>query len=147
LRDRIGVMLGGRVAGRLIFGEVTTGAQEDLKQATRLARHMVPHWGMSAKLGPVAYQRSEEHVFLGKEMEQQKDYSETTGRIIDEEVMAVVKQTEQGVTRLLETHRSQLQGLAETLMRQEAEEIAAIVKPLPAEQNKNMSKTGESFYS
>jgi cell division protease FtsH len=130
LRDRIGVMLGGRIAERLIFGEVTTGAEEDLKQATRLARHMVAHWGMSQKLGPVAYQRGEEHVFLGKEMTQQKDYSEATSRLIDQEVGEIIVQTEQRVSRLLEEHRAQLEKLAETLIEKEtmaADEIAAIV--------------------
>jgi len=70
LHDRIGVMLGGRVAEKLVFGEVSSGAEEDLKQATRLARHMVTHWGMSEKLGPVAFRRGEEHIFLGREMTQ-----------------------------------------------------------------------------
>jgi cell division protease FtsH len=78
LHDRIGVMLGGRAAEQLVFGEVSSGAEDDLKQATRLARHMVTHWGMSEKIGPVAFRRGEEHIFLGREMTQQRDFSEHT---------------------------------------------------------------------
>jgi cell division protease FtsH len=80
LHDRIGVMLGGRAAEQLVFGEVSSGAEDDLKQATRLARHMVTHWGMSEKIGPVAFRRGEEHIFLGREMTQQRDFSEHTAR-------------------------------------------------------------------
>jgi len=76
--DRIGVMLGGRAAEQLIFDEVSSGAEDDLKQATRLARHMVTHRGMSEKLGPVAFRRGEGHIFLGHEMTQQRDFSEHT---------------------------------------------------------------------
>ncbi|BBM00063.1 ATP-dependent zinc metalloprotease FtsH [Microbulbifer sp. GL-2] len=119
LRDRIGVMLGGRVAERVVFGEVSTGAESDLKQATRLAQHMVTHWGMSEKLGPVAFRRGEEHIFLGKEMAQQKDFSEHTSEIIDDEVIALVSGIEREVEQLLGTHRGQLDALAEVLLEKE----------------------------
>ena len=129
VRDRIGVMLGGRVAEQLVFGEVSSGAEEDLKQATRLARHMVTHWGMSEKLGPVAFRRGEEHIFLGREMTQQRDFSEHTAQIIDDEISRLLKQTEQRVTNLLEQHRAQLETLANTLLQKEtleADEIQSI---------------------
>ena len=129
VRDRIGVMLGGRVAEQLVFGEVSSGAEEDLKQATRLARHMVTHWGMSEKLGPVAFRRGEEHIFLGREMTQQRDYSEHTAQIIDDEISRLLKQIEQEVTSLLEQHRAQLETLASTLLEKEtleADEIQSI---------------------
>jgi len=129
VRDRIGVMLGGRVAEQLVFGEVSSGAEEDLKQATRLARHMVTHWGMSEKLGPVAFRRGEEHIFLGREMTQQRDFSEHTAQIIDDEISRLLKQTEQEVTNLLEQHRAQLETLATTLLEKEtleADEIQSI---------------------
>ena len=129
VRDRIGVMLGGRVAEQLVFGEVSSGAEEDLKQATRLARHMVTHWGMSEKLGPVAFRRGEEHIFLGREMTQQRDFSEHTAQIIDDEISRLLKQTEQEVTNLLEQHRAQLETLATRLLEKEtleADEIQSI---------------------
>jgi cell division protease FtsH len=136
LRDRIGVMLGGRVAERLIFNEVSSGAENDLKQATRLARHMVTHWGMSDKIGPIAFRRGEEHIFLGREMTQQRDYSEHTAQVIDDEICALVKGIEKEINTLLEAHRPQLESLAGALLEKEtlkAEEIQAIVGSLKTE--------------
>ena len=129
LHDRIGVILGGRVAEKLVFGEVSSGAEEDLKQATRLARHMVTHWGMSERLGPVAFRRGEEHIFLGREMTQQRDFSEHTAQIIDDEVGILLKAIEQEVVILLEQHRTQLESLASALLEKETlpgDEIQAI---------------------
>ena len=131
LHDRIGVILGGRVAEKLVFGEVSSGAEEDLKQATRLARHMVTHWGMSERLGPVAFRRGEEHIFLGREMTQQRDFSEHTAQIIDDEVGTLLKAIEQEIVILLEQHRSQLESLASALLEKETlpgDEIQAICK-------------------
>ena len=128
LSDRIGVMLGGRVAEKLIFGEVSSGAEDDLKQATRLARQMVTHWGMSDALGPVAFRRGEEHIFLGREMAQQRDFSEHTAQIIDNEVCSMVKTIEESVAKLLEEHRSQLENLAEALLERETLEADDIQK-------------------
>jgi cell division protease FtsH len=131
LRDRIGVMLGGRISEKLVFGEFSSGAEEDLKQATRLARHMVTHWGMSAKLGPVAFRRGEEHIFLGREMTQQRDFSEHTAQIIDDEIRMLVHGIEDQVTELLKTHRPKLEALAATLLEKEtleAPEIQAIIE-------------------
>jgi len=128
--DRIGVMLGGRVAEQLIFGEVSSGAEDDLKQATRLARHMVTHWGMSDKLGPVAFRRGEEHIFLGREMTQQHDFSEHTAQIIDVEICALLKGIEQDIAALLKQHRPQLESLAAALLKMEtleADDIQSII--------------------
>ncbi|TNF89872.1 MAG: AAA family ATPase, partial [Gammaproteobacteria bacterium] len=130
VKDRIGVMLGGRAAERLVFGEVSSGAEEDLKQATRLARHMVTHWGMSEKIGPVAFRRGEEHIFLGREMTQQRDFSEHTAQIIDDEISDLLKNIDKQVADLLIEHRGQLQSLAQGLLEKEtleADEIQAIL--------------------
>ena len=130
VRDRIGVMLGGRAAEQLIFGESSSGAEDDLKQATRLARHMVTHWGMSERLGPVAFRRGEEHIFLGREMTQQRDFSEHTAQIIDEEVRTLLKEIEGDVDALLQRHRRQLESLAAALLEREtleARDIEAII--------------------
>jgi cell division protease FtsH len=135
LHDRIAVMLGGRVSEQLIFGELSSGAEQDLKQATRLARHMVTHWGMSERLGPVAFARGEEHIFLGREMTQQRDFSEHTAQIIDEEICKLVRGIEGEVAKLLETERGRLDALAEALLEHEtlgADAIRAIVEtPAP----------------
>jgi cell division protease FtsH len=126
LRDRIGVMLGGRAAEQLVFGEVSSGAEDDLKQATRLARHMVTHWGMSEKIGPVAFRRGEEHIFLGREMTQQRDFSENTAQIIDDEICSLLKGVEQEVADLLEKNRDRLEALAQTLLQKETLEAGEI---------------------
>ena len=130
LRDRIGVLLGGRTAERLVFGEVSSGAEDDLKQATRLAQHMITHWGMSERLGPVAFRRGEDHIFLGREMTQARDFSEHTAQIIDDEIRKLVKEIEQSVIQLLTSHRSQLEALANSLLEKEtldAHEIKQLV--------------------
>jgi cell division protease FtsH len=130
LRDRIGVMLGGRAAEKLVFGEVSSGAENDLKQATRLARHMVSHWGMSEQLGPVAFRRGEEHIFLGREMTQQRDFSEHTAQIIDDEIRALLQTIEQEVAVLLQRNRAPLDTLAAALLAKEtleADEIEALL--------------------
>ncbi|WP_346839522.1 ATP-dependent zinc metalloprotease FtsH [Microbulbifer sp. SAOS-129_SWC] len=126
LRDRIGVMLGGRAAEKVVFSEVSSGAEEDLKQVTRLARHMVTHWGMSEKIGPVAFRRGEEHIFLGREMAQQRDFSEHTAQTIDEEITALVSGIEKEVIALLEKRREQLDALAAALLEKETLEAAEI---------------------
>jgi len=129
-------MLGGRVAERIIFNELSSGAEDDIKQATRLARQMVGQWGMSEKIGPVAFRRGEEHIFLGREMAQQKDFSEHTARIIDDEVRTLVAGQEDVAERLLSENRTRLETLAATLLEKEilaADEVRSIVTPTAAE--------------
>ena len=119
LKDRIGVMLGGRVSEQIVFGETSSGAEQDLKQATILARRMVTQWGMSARLGPVAFRRGEEHIFLGREMTQQRDFSEHTARVIDAEIRDLVGGIEKRVSELLRAHRLELDALAIALLEHE----------------------------
>jgi len=136
LLDRIAVMLGGRVAEKLVFNEFSSGAEEDIKQATRLARHMVSQWGMSEKLGPVAFRRGEEHIFLGREMAQQRDFSEHTAQIIDDEVRSMVCNQEQTTHKVLMKNRDALDKLAQALLEKEildAKEVLEIIKPDPAQ--------------
>ncbi|GGO83492.1 ATP-dependent zinc metalloprotease FtsH [Marinobacterium nitratireducens] len=130
LRDRIAVMLGGRASEQLIFGEVSSGAAEDLKQATHLARHMISQWGMSDKIGPVAFRRGEEHIFLGREMAQQRDFSEHTAEVIDDEVSHLLREIGEQVAKLLSDNRDRLEALAQALLQKEtlqADEIRAIL--------------------
>ncbi|MFP4561404.1 MAG: ATP-dependent zinc metalloprotease FtsH [Thiohalorhabdus sp.] len=132
LRARIAVMLGGRVAERVRFNDFSTGAHDDLKQATRLARQMVTQWGMSDKVGPVAFREGEEHVFLGREMAQAKDYSEHTAQLIDQEVHDLIAAQEERAEEILTRNRERLDALAEALLGREtleAEEIDAILGP------------------
>jgi len=130
LMDRLGVMLGGREAEKLIFEQVSTGAEQDLKQATNLARRMVQNWGMSEELGPVAFQDGQEQPFLGREMAQQRDYSDATAKLIDDEVRAIVVSVEEKVDELLKKNRERLETLAESLLDREtlsAEEIKEVL--------------------
>jgi cell division protease FtsH len=119
LLNRIAVMLGGRAAEQLVFGDITNGAASDLKAATILARRMVCQWGMSEKLGPVMFRLGEEHLFLGRELAQPKDFSDETARIIDEEIHRIVFEMEQKAMETLKSNRAKLDALADALLEQE----------------------------
>lgn len=126
LEDRIAVLLGGRCAEKLIFQQVSSGAADDLKQATRLARKMITNWGMNESLGPVHFPQQEEHPFLGMEMAQPKDFSDQTAKLIDDEVSKLVKQQEQRALTLLKQHQSDLETLANALIEKETLEAAEV---------------------
>jgi cell division protease FtsH len=130
LLNRIAVMFGGRAAEKQVFGDVTTGGSEDLKQATKLARRMVCQWGMSDKLGPVTFRQGEEHVFLGRELTEQKDFSEYTARVIDEEIQRIIHAMEQRAEQLLEQHQEKLDILADALLEQETLEVEEVERLL-----------------
>lgn len=119
LRDRIAVLLGGRAAERVVFDEVSTGAADDLKKATQLAKRMVCQWGMSEKLGAVAFQQSDAHPFLGREITEAPDYSEHTARIIDEEVATMINRLEEKVFGVLTQNRTVLDRTADALLKHE----------------------------
>src|SRR4029078_13161680 len=108
LYGRLCFMRGGRAAQKLVFNEFSAGAENDLRQATKLARRMVTAWGMSERLGPVAYRTSEEHPFLGKEIHEQREFSEHTAQLIDEEVARILHNAASEATRLLTEQREQL---------------------------------------
>jgi cell division protease FtsH len=130
LRDRIAVMLGGRVAEQVVFNEVTTGAEADLSQATDLARRMVSRWGMSEAVGAVSFKRGDDHVFLGREMAQAPEYSDQTAKLIDDEIKRLISDVEQHARKLLEDNRDRLKRLAERLLEAETlarEEIDALL--------------------
>jgi cell division protease FtsH len=130
LLDKIGVMLGGRAAEQTLLGDLSSGAANDLKEATSLATHMVSQWGMSELLGPVYYQKGEDHVFLGREMAMPKDFSEATAKLIDDEVRKIITEKEEEVLKLFETHKKEIKALSEKLVEKELlylDEIKAIV--------------------
>ncbi|NIR32839.1 MAG: ATP-dependent zinc metalloprotease FtsH [Gammaproteobacteria bacterium] len=126
LLDRITVMLGGRAAEKVVFGDVTTGAESDLKQATQLTRRMICQWGMNEELGPVTFSQGEEHVFLGRELAQQRDFSEETAKLIDDEVRNQVSRLEEKAEQLLRRHRPKLDALAKALLDKETVEGAEL---------------------
>jgi cell division protease FtsH len=130
LTARIAVLLGGRTAERVVFDEITTGAEDDLKQVTQLARRMVTQWGMSERLGTVAFRHGEEHPFLGREMSQPRDFSEATAQIIDEEIRTIVREGEERAERVLTEHRDLLDRLAEALLEHETLDAAEIDRVL-----------------
>src|SRR5579871_3958460 len=132
LMARLIVAMGGRAADRLVFEESTSGANQDLKDATRIARLMVSQFGMSDRIGPVAYRIGEEHIFLGKEIQEPRDFSEGTAEVIDEEVRRILREADEQAYQLLKDHREQVERLVEALLQREEllrEEIDEILKP------------------
>ncbi|MBK7150882.1 MAG: ATP-dependent zinc metalloprotease FtsH [Sandaracinaceae bacterium] len=134
VRDRIAMALGGRIAEEIVFGQLTTGASDDFKKATQLARSMVTEWGMSEKLGPLAYVEKEDSGFLGSN--HHKDYSEETAKEIDDEVRTIIREQYARARSLLEANRDKLEAIAEALLERETldrEEIEAVMGggPLP----------------
>ncbi len=119
LETTLAVLMGGRVAELLVFNQLDTGAGNDLERATKLARKMVCNWGMSDKIGPVTFGKTEEHIFLGREMAQQKDYSEASAVIIDEEVRAFIEKAEDTARDILRKNIDKLRKLAEALLEKE----------------------------
>ncbi len=119
LEDRISIMLGGRCAEKLVFDEVSSGASNDLQQASLLARHMVTEWGMSENLGPLSFNNPEQS-FPGQELLGHKDYSEHTAELIDEEVSSLIHNNEQRTEKVLEEHRQALDAIAEALIEKES---------------------------
>jgi len=143
-KARLAVLMGGRVAEEIVFGHYTTGAVNDIKQASDLARRMVTEFGMSEKLGPVAYGGEDEQVFLGRDFtSQSRNYSETTAQLIDEEVQTLVRTAEDSARVMLNEKREILDRMAEALLERETidgEEIDAIVegRELPAREKVNI---------
>ncbi len=132
LHDRLTVMFGGRLAESIVFGEVSSGAENDLEQATYLARRMVARWGMSERIGPVALSQGQEHAFLGREMTQLREHSEATAGLVDEEIRRLLGEMEARGRRLLEQHRVALDALAAALEARETLEGEAIREVLEA---------------
>jgi len=117
--DRLAVSLGGRVAEEITFGEITTGAQNDLEQATKLARKMVTEYGMSEKLGPRTFGQKQELVFLGREISEQRDYSDKVAQEIDEEVHNIIQRAYTTTKKILTANKAKLKQLAEELIAHE----------------------------
>jgi cell division protease FtsH len=119
LHARLCFMMGGRAAEKIVFDEFSAGAEDDLKRATQLSRRMVTHWGMSERIGPVAYRSSDEHPFLGREIVEHREFSEQTAHMIDEEVARILHEADDRARKLLRDHREKLDRLAAGLEEQE----------------------------
>ena len=127
MEDDLCFALGGRAAEELVFGDVTTGASNDLERVSESARAMVTRYGMSEKLGPMTFGQKQELVFLGKEIGEQRDYGESVAQEIDEEVRAIVGAAYERATGVLVEHREQLDRIAERLIEVETLEAEGFV--------------------
>ena len=119
LEDRLAVSLGGRTAEEIALGEISTGAQNDLEQATKLARKMVTEYGMSDKLGPRTLGQKPEYVFLGREITEQRDYGDKIADEIDEEVHNLIQRAYSTAKKILTTHKAKLKEIATLLIERE----------------------------
>ncbi|KAF0218072.1 MAG: cell division protease [Geobacteraceae bacterium] len=138
LVNRLRVALGGRVAERLVFNDLSTGAQSDLKTVTDLAEKMVCQWGMSDKIGAMTFSRGQEHPFLGRKLAEEKTFSEEMAWLIDQEIAAIIRDAEKGAEELVAANRIKLDALADALLEEETldgkrvdEILAAVEKGVP----------------
>jgi cell division protease FtsH len=131
LLDNIAAAMGGRVAEEIAFGDVTSGAENDIQKVTQMARRMVTQWGMSDKLGTVTMGHKEELVFLGRDLGEQRNYSEEVAAVIDEEIRSIVSHGYQTAKTILTAQRGKMDEVVErikvveTLTGKELDEILA----------------------
>jgi cell division protease FtsH len=128
LENTICILYGGRIAEKLVFDEITTGAGNDIERASGIARKMVCEWGMSDELGALTYGKKEEQIFLGREIAQGRDFSEDTARQIDLAVKQIIDNAMATVTKLLSEHRDILNKMSEELLEKETIVLADIEK-------------------
>lgn len=128
LESQISSLFGGRIAEELIFGadHITTGASNDIQRATELARNMVTKWGMSGRLGPLAYGEDEQEVFLGRSVTQHKTVSDDTSHVIDEEIRVCIDKNYQRSEQMLNDNKDTLHLMAEALIKYETIDAAQI---------------------
>jgi cell division protease FtsH len=153
LESELAVIFGGRVAEEIVFNRISTGAANDIKQATDLAQQMVRSWGMSDNLGPLSYAKGEEQIFLGREIAQHRDYSEATAKKIDEEINKLIKSSYGRSKTVLNENLDILHKLAEvllekeTVMGKELDELIHSLRPgieLPSRPSEDQETTAET---
>jgi cell division protease FtsH len=130
LKDQLAVMLGGRCAEKILLGSVSSGADDDIRRATQLARSMVARWGMAEDIGPVDLRQSDEHPFLGREIAQPRHFSEITAHAVDKAVAQLLHDAEECAGGIIRGHRDGVQDLIVALEQQETlgrEQIAAFL--------------------
>jgi cell division protease FtsH len=151
LLAEISVFLGGRAAEKIIFNDLTTGAQEDIEKATSVAHRMVCEWGMSDAMGPLTFGGKEEMIFLGREIAQHRDYSEQTAVLIDKEVRKIVDDASERAEKYVSDNVEKLKDLANALLEREIlnkDEIDTVMRgeklttPLRGAQAANSAKAG-----
>ena len=131
VEGRLAILMGGRSAEMLIFNQMTTGAGNDIEQATQIARKMVTEWGMSDLLGPMTFGKKNEELFLGREIQSHRDYSEVTARMIDEEISRIVRYSQRMADKILQKDIHILHRLAQELLKYEtinADDLKKILK-------------------
>ena len=116
---RLAILMGGRAAEMLIFDKMTTGAGNDIEQATKIARKMVTEWGMSDTLGPMTFGKNNDEVFLGRDIQSQRDYSEVTARMIDEEIAKIIRIAQKKSEKILYDNKELLHAMASSLLKHE----------------------------
>ncbi|MBF0214865.1 MAG: cell division protein FtsH, partial [Magnetococcales bacterium] len=137
LENTISVLMGGRLAEELVLDQLTTGAGNDIKRATEMARSMVCEWGMSDRLGPMTYGAKEEEIFLGREITQHKSISEATAQTIDQEIRGLIDRNYQRAKRILTEKMEILHTMSLALLEREtldADEVANLMKGMTAEE-------------
>ena len=127
---RLAILMGGRAAEMLIFDKMTTGAGNDIEQATKIARKMVTEWGMSDTLGPMTFGKNNDEVFLGRDIQSQRDYSEVTARIIDEEIAKIIRIAQKKSEKILYDNKELLHSMASSLLKHETIDSKDIQKIL-----------------
>ena len=125
-RDAVAAALGGHAAETVVFGEESTGAGDDIERATAIVRRMVTQFGMSERLGPVAFGRKQQMIFLGRDIGEQKDYSERVGEMIDEEIHRLLEEAHARAVSILREHRGMLDRLARELIGRESLDAPAL---------------------
>jgi cell division protease FtsH len=134
LKQQIAGIMGGRASEEIVFGDVTSGAENDIQRATQMARRMVTQWGMSDKLGTVAMGQKEELVFLGRDLGEQRNFSEEVAQLIDEEVRSLIKEAYETAKRILTEQRAKMDTVVERLKVEETIDAAELDKILAVPQ-------------
>jgi cell division protease FtsH len=148
-KAQLATLMAGRVAERITFDDISSGAKSDIKYASDIARKMVCEWGMSDSMGPLAYGEREEHIFLGREIDKHKDYSEETAKNIDREIRSIIDEAEAKATQILTDHKDKLDAIGDALMKYEVidgDEVNLIVNggEINREEKKEESDTNSS---
>ncbi len=147
MMDRLAVMMGGRAAEEVVERTATSGAEEDLKQATRLARKMVLEWGMSESLGEMAMGDGHDTVFLGHDIAQRREYSEETAKEVDEEIKKILRQSYDQAKEILRKYRAGLDRVAKELVEKEEISGKEVLELVGVEKTKAPARNDENAES
>jgi len=145
IEDSLAVRMGGRVAELIVYGDLSTGASDDLQRNTELARKMVREWGMSDRVGPMAW-GPQGMVFLGEDLMHSRDYSEDTSRVVDEEVARILREQEERARRILQEHRAGLEAVARALLDKETIDGAEVARLIDEAFGRPVHEDGEELH-